>query len=99
MLHDPLGNRVEIFHGPEIAADPFVPGRKISGFRTGPLGWAMRCCKVEKVDEVMPFYRDLLGFRLSDYYFQPFTALLHARQSAPSQPRLRPDRARTPCIT
>ena len=74
VLHDPVGNRVEIFHGPEIAAEPFTPGRNISGFRTGPLGMGHAVLQVEKVDEVMPFYRDLLGFRLSDYYFQPFTA-------------------------
>ena len=29
---DPVGNRLEVFHGPEIASDPFVPGRAISGF-------------------------------------------------------------------
>ena len=34
----------------------------------------------------MPFYRDLLGFRLSDYFLQAVPArYLHARQSAPSQ--------------
>ena len=38
VLADPLGNRVEMFHGAETAADPFKPGRSISGFRTGPLG-------------------------------------------------------------
>src|SRR3984885_1465082 len=35
---DPIGNRLEAFHGAEIASDPFKPGRSISGFRTGPLG-------------------------------------------------------------
>src|SRR5262249_35597746 len=34
---DPAGNRLEIFYGAEIAAEPFRPGRAISGFRTGPL--------------------------------------------------------------
>src|SRR5215216_1468046 len=38
VLNDPAGNRLEIFHGAEIAADSFQPGRNISGFRTGPLG-------------------------------------------------------------
>ncbi len=38
VANDPLGNRLEIFHGAEIASDPFMPGRCISGFRTGPLG-------------------------------------------------------------
>ncbi len=29
---------------------------------------------VEQIDRVMPFYRDLLGFRLTDYYSHPFEA-------------------------
>jgi len=74
VLADPLGNRVEVFHGAETTAEPFRPGRSISGFRTGPLGMGHVVLNVERVDDVMPFYRDLLGFRLSDYYFKPFTA-------------------------
>lgn len=35
---DPLGNRLEAFHGAAVDARPFTPGRPISGFRTGPLG-------------------------------------------------------------
>src|SRR5580658_1842370 len=38
VLSDPVGNRLEIFHGAETTAEPFRPGRSISGFRTGPLG-------------------------------------------------------------
>jgi hypothetical protein len=38
VFSDPIGNRLEAFHGAEIAGDPFKPGRSISGFRTGPLG-------------------------------------------------------------
>jgi len=74
---DPLGNRLEIFHGAQVASDPFVPGRPISGFRTGPLGLGHVVFNVESVDEidrVMPFYRDVLGFRLTDYYSHPFEA-------------------------
>lgn len=71
---DPLGNRVEVFHGAETTSDPFRPGRNISGFRTGPLGMGHVVMNVERVDDVMPFYRDLLGFNLSDYYHKPFTA-------------------------
>ncbi|MGH6770716.1 MAG: VOC family protein, partial [Xanthobacteraceae bacterium] len=36
VLDDPLGNRIEMFHGAEMASDAFVPGRAMSGFRTGP---------------------------------------------------------------
>ena len=74
VLGDPLGNRLEIFHGAEATTGPFVPGRSISGFRTGPLGMGHVVLNVETIDAVMPFYRDVLGFRLSDYYFHPFTA-------------------------
>ena len=74
VLADPLGNRVELFHGAETAAEPFKPGRSISGFRTGALGMGHVVLSVENADTVMPFYRDLLGFKLSDYYHKPFSA-------------------------
>ena len=42
-FHDPAGNRLEAFYGAEIDDTPFMPGRSISGFRTGPLGpWTRR---------------------------------------------------------
>src|SRR6201995_1153526 len=37
VLNDPVGNRVEIFHGGEVTSEGFRPGRNISGFRTGSL--------------------------------------------------------------
>lgn len=74
VLNDPLGYRVELFHGAETTADPFVPGRNISGFRTGPLGLGHVVMHVERTEEMIAFYRDMLGFRLSDYYHHPFEA-------------------------
>jgi len=71
-FEDPAGNRLEAFHGPELAADPFVPGRPISGFRTGPLGMGHAVMNVEDVEPLLPFYRDLLGFRVSDYALTPY---------------------------
>src|SRR5579863_1319511 len=71
---DPLGNRLEAFHGAEIAAEPFKPGRAVSGFRTGPLGMGHAVLTAERIDDVVPFYTDLLGFRLSDYFVRPFKA-------------------------
>ena len=71
---DPAGNRLEAFYGAEIDETPFRPGRSISGFRTGPLGVGHAVLTVAKLDEVMPFYVDLLGFRLSDYIEKPFRA-------------------------
>lgn len=74
VFHDPVGNRLEVFHGAETASDPFKPGRAISGFRTGPLGMGHVVLNVERLDEVMPFYQGLLGFQLSDYALRPFRA-------------------------
>jgi 2,3-dihydroxybiphenyl 1,2-dioxygenase len=71
---DPLGNRVEIFHGAETTVEPFRPGRAISGFRTGALGMGHAVLHVKNIDDVVPFYRDILGFRLSDYMLRPFRA-------------------------
>jgi 2,3-dihydroxybiphenyl 1,2-dioxygenase len=71
---DPAGNRLEAFHGGVIDDTPFRPGRSISGFRTGPLGLGHAVLTVENVEAVMPFYVDVLGFRLSDYMQKPFRA-------------------------
>ena len=73
-FEDPAGNVLEAFHGAEVASDPFRPGRAISGFRTGPLGMGHVVMNVERIDRVLPFYQDLLGFRLSDYTLRPFKA-------------------------
>src|SRR5919198_1615085 len=74
VLADPLGNRVEIFHGAETASEPFKPGRSISGFRTGPLGMGHAVLHVKDINDAVPFYRDVLGFCLSDYMVRPFKA-------------------------
>lgn len=71
---DPAGNRLEAFHGAEVAADPFRPGRAISGFRTGPLGMGHVLMAVPRMDAVLPFYLDLLGFRISDFIRHPVSA-------------------------
>jgi 2,3-dihydroxybiphenyl 1,2-dioxygenase len=74
VLADPQGNRLEVFHGAETAGEPFKPGRSISGFRTGPLGMGHAVLHVEDINDAVPFYRDVLGFRLSDYMARPFKA-------------------------
>jgi 2,3-dihydroxybiphenyl 1,2-dioxygenase len=73
-FHDPAGNRLEAFYGPEIDDTPFRPGRSISGFRTGPLGLGHAVLTVENIEPVMAFYVDVLGFALSDYIEKPFRA-------------------------
>ena len=77
VLNDPNGNRLELFYGAETASDAFRPGRSISGFRTGPLGLGHAVLNVESEETIatlLPFYRDLLGFRLTDFYTKPFSA-------------------------
>jgi 2,3-dihydroxybiphenyl 1,2-dioxygenase len=74
VLRDPLGNRIEICHGAEMAVGPFTPGRAMSGFRTGALGMGHAVLHVKNIDEAVPFYRDILGFHLSDYMLRPFRA-------------------------
>ncbi|MBL6454338.1 VOC family protein [Belnapia sp. T6] len=74
VTQDPLGNRVEIHHGAERSDEPFRPGRCISGFRTGPLGMGHAVLTVPRMADALPFYRDLLGFGVSDYVTNPFHA-------------------------
>jgi 2,3-dihydroxybiphenyl 1,2-dioxygenase len=76
MIHfpDPIGTRLELYYGLANADDPFVPGRPISGFRTGELGFGHAVLNVTSTAEVLPFYTDVLGFRLSDYAEEPFKA-------------------------
>lgn len=71
---DPCGNRLEAFHGAETTGDPFVPGRPISGFRTGALGMGHVVLRAKNVEPSIAFYRDTLGFALSDYSLEPFVA-------------------------
>ena len=74
-LQDPVGNQIEFFHGAEVASDAFVPGRNIAGFRTGPLGLGHVVMMVDNsIDAAIAFYRDVLGFGVSDFYDDPFKA-------------------------
>lgn len=70
--HDPDGNRIELFYSPQMASDPFVSARPIEGFLTGPYGMGHAVLHVGKVEPLVPFYRDLLGFRVSDYGLSPY---------------------------
>jgi 2,3-dihydroxybiphenyl 1,2-dioxygenase len=71
-FEDPAGNRLEVFCKPAVAPDAFKPGRPISGFRTGALGMGHVVLNVEQVEPLLPFYRDLLGFRVSDFGLKPY---------------------------
>src|SRR5580704_13596787 len=74
VFSDPAGNRLEVFHGAEVASDPFKPGRAISGFRTGPLGMGHAVLTAERIDDIIPFYTEILNFKLTDYFTKPFRA-------------------------
>jgi 2,3-dihydroxybiphenyl 1,2-dioxygenase len=71
---DPAGNRLEAFHGGQVDTEPFRPGRDIAGFRAGALGMGHALMMVPDVDAALAFYRDLLGFRISDFIRAPVTA-------------------------
>jgi 2,3-dihydroxybiphenyl 1,2-dioxygenase len=71
---DPVGNRLEAFYGAAVDSEPFRPGRTISGFRTGPLGMGHIVLTVERVEDLLGFYREVLGFQLTDYILTPITA-------------------------
>ena len=74
VFSDPIGNRLEVFHGAECATDPFKPGRSISGFRTGPLGMGHAVLTAARLDDVVPFYTEILNFKPTDYILKPFKA-------------------------
>ncbi|MFT5510087.1 MAG: 2,3-dihydroxybiphenyl 1,2-dioxygenase [Hyphomicrobiaceae bacterium] len=72
VFEDPAGNRIELFWQPMIASDPFKPGRPIQGFKTGPFGMGHAVLHVTDVETLMPFYKDVLGFQVSDYGLTPY---------------------------
>jgi len=69
---DPAGNAMLAYHGARIAALPFAPGRPLSGFRTGVGGMGHAVVHVKRIDDLMWFYTDVLGFRLTDYVPHPY---------------------------
>jgi 2,3-dihydroxybiphenyl 1,2-dioxygenase len=71
VCHDPAGYRIELVWSPAKTTDLFVPGRPIDGFKTGPFGMGHAVLHVANVEAVVPFYRDVLGFSLSDYGLKP----------------------------
>jgi 2,3-dihydroxybiphenyl 1,2-dioxygenase len=70
---DPNGIRVELHCGAVVhRRDPFRSPRPISGFVTGDQGLGHIVVHALDFDATMHFYRDLLGFRISDFaYVEP----------------------------
>ncbi len=71
-FRDPQGTALEAFHGPMRADAPFAPARPISGFRTGALGMGHAVLHVADADALVPFYRDVLGFGVTDWSRRPY---------------------------
>ena len=67
----PAGFRLELVWRPEQSQVQFMPGRPIEGFRTGPLGMGHVVLHVENIDQMVVFYREIMGFQLSDYGNSP----------------------------
>lgn len=68
---DPDGHRIEFVWSPMKTEDPFIPGRPIDGFKTGPFGMGHVVLHVRDAKQSIKFYRDILGFRVSDYGLKP----------------------------
>src|SRR5262249_22966664 len=68
---DPAGQRVGGVPGGQIADGPFPPGRPIWGFRTGTQGGGHAVLVMPRNDAALTFYRDLLGFRITDFMGPP----------------------------
>jgi len=64
---DPNGISTEVFWGHPVNQQPFHPARPMSGFKTGDMGLGHILVHARSLDESVRFYRDLLGFRISDF--------------------------------
>jgi len=71
-FHDPDGVRIEVCHGLADAETSFVPGRPIGGFRTGDMGLGHVALITEHFDKLQHLYRNIFGFKLTDYTSAPF---------------------------
>ncbi|WP_413467785.1 VOC family protein, partial [Mycobacterium sp. RTGN3] len=63
---DPAGFTHELFYGQLVVPGSFRPGRAMSGFVTGAQGLGHIVVNVPDLVESLDFYRDVLGFRVSD---------------------------------
>jgi 2,3-dihydroxybiphenyl 1,2-dioxygenase len=63
--HDPVGNVVELFYGPQLTRDPFVSPRGVR-FVMGGLGLGHIVLANDVIGPMEDFYRGTLGFQVSD---------------------------------
>src|SRR5215510_8621045 len=64
---DPNGITTEVFCGRPVNPQPFQATRAMSGFKTGDMGLGHILIYARNRDDTVRFYRDLLGFRVSDF--------------------------------
>lgn len=65
---DPSGNRHEIVWGCKLDFKRFLSPQGVTGFVTGDLGMGHTVLPAPKFDETWAFFRDVMGFGLSDIY-------------------------------
>jgi 3,4-dihydroxy-9,10-secoandrosta-1,3,5(10)-triene-9,17-dione 4,5-dioxygenase len=65
---DPWANHHEIYWGQTVEEDPFSSPAGIEAFLTGPLGIGHVFYAVASAPEAEAFYRDAMGFRLTDRF-------------------------------
>ena len=65
---DPGGFELELFHGPILDHVPFVSPAGVSRFVTGGLGMGHIVLGTPNMAEMVRFYTNVLGFRVSDYW-------------------------------
>jgi 3,4-dihydroxy-9,10-secoandrosta-1,3,5(10)-triene-9,17-dione 4,5-dioxygenase len=68
MFKDPSGNQHEIVWGPQLDFKPFISPQGVPAFVTGELGMGHTVLPAPRFDETFAFFRDVLGFGLSDIY-------------------------------
>jgi 2,3-dihydroxybiphenyl 1,2-dioxygenase len=63
---DPGGMPLEIYYGAARANSPYYPSRASAGFKTENMGLGHGVLHYPDIKEAVKFYRDVLGFRISD---------------------------------
>jgi 2,3-dihydroxybiphenyl 1,2-dioxygenase len=64
---DPAGYRIELYYGPTTDERPFVSSLGIPAFLSPTLGLGHAVIATANFDESIRFYREQLGFRVSDH--------------------------------
>lgn len=64
---DPAGNQLELFYGQMCPKAPFISPQGVQ-FVSGELGLGHVVFRVDRYEETLRFYRELLGFRLTDVW-------------------------------